>query len=198
MALSLGPPNWRGDIKWEEISVQTKTPLPSSTLQSYFHPHFPFFSFLLPPGAAAQPSRYLISVFLVDSGGLRSFVLFAPSAEKNPAVPSPLCPAAPPAILSMKKGRAKLVLPHVYIQTRKTQEGVFLFCEGFAQNVPWRARPQRGAGAESRDKGGKWLIRASRFLSWLPELVQGACVQPSSFLLLDSPKSAIQVGCRDG
>lgn len=106
MAWNLGPPNWRGDIKWEEIPVQTNTPLPSSTLQSYFHPHFPFFSFLLPPGAASQPSRYLISVSLVDSGGLCSFVLFAPSAEKNPSFPLLLCPAAPPAILPHQKGES--------------------------------------------------------------------------------------------
>lgn len=67
MAVNLGPPNWRGDIKWEEIPVQPNAPLPSSTLQSYFHPRFPFFSFLLLPGAASQPSRSLISVSLVDS-----------------------------------------------------------------------------------------------------------------------------------
>lgn len=106
MALNLGPLNWRGDIKWEEIPVHTNTPLPSSTLQSYFHPRFPFFSFLLPPGAAFQPSRYLISVSLVGLGGLRSFVLFAPSAEKNPSFPSPLCPVAPPAILPPQKGES--------------------------------------------------------------------------------------------
>lgn len=107
MALNLGPPNWRGDIKWEEIPVQTNTALPSSTLQSYFHPHFPFFSFPLLPGAASQPSRYLISVSLVDSGGLRSFVLFAPSAEKNPSFPLLLCQAAPPAILPPQKGESR-------------------------------------------------------------------------------------------
>jgi len=186
MALHLGPPNWRGDIKWEENPAQTKAPLPSSTLQSYFHPHFPFFSFLLPPGAASQPSRSLISVAPADSGGLRSFVLFAPSAEKNPAVPSPLRPAAPPAILPPKKGRAKPLPPHADVQTNQTQDGVFLFCEGFAQKAPWRARPQRGARAGTRGEGGKRLIRASPgqdkaagsspgfqsgFLSRLPERV---------------------------
>lgn len=155
MAVNLGPPNWREDIKWEEIPVQPNVPLPSSTLQSYFHPRFPFFSFLLLPGAASQPSRSLISVSLVDSGGLRSFVLFAPSAEKNPSFPSLLCPAAPPAILPPKKRRAKLVSPHVYVQMNKIQEGILLFCEGFSQKVPWRTRPRRGAGAGSRDKGGK-------------------------------------------
>lgn len=67
MAVNLDAPNWRGDIKWEEIPVQPNAPLPSSTLQSYFHPRFPFFSFLLLPGAASQPSRSLISVSLVDS-----------------------------------------------------------------------------------------------------------------------------------
>lgn len=126
-----------------------------------FPPPFSFFLHLLPPGAASQSSCYLISISLVDSGGLHSFVLFAPSAEKNPAVPSPLCPAAS-AILPLKKGSAKLVLPHMYIQLNKTHEGGFLFCEGFAQKTPWRARPSRsGVGAGSRDKGGKRLIRAS-------------------------------------
>lgn len=158
MALNLGPLNWRGDIKWEEIPVQTNTPLPSSTLQSYFHPHFPFFSFLLPPGAAAQPSRCLISISLVDSGGLCSFVLFAPSAEKNPSFPSPLCPVAPPAILTPKKGRAELVPPHMYVQMNKTQEGGGV---SFSVKVLPRkclGEPDRSMGqeqeAETREENG--------------------------------------------
>lgn len=43
--------------------------------------------------------------------------------------------------------------PHVYVQMNKTQEGIFLFSEGFSQKAPWRTR--HGAGAGSRDEGGK-------------------------------------------
>lgn len=142
------------------MPVQTNTPLPSSTLQSHFHPHFPFFSFLLPPGAAFRPSHYLISVSPVGSGGLHSFILFAPSAEKNPLFP---CCSVQRLLLppSSKNGERRAGATTCDVEKNKNLGGGFLFCKGFAQKAPWRGRPQSVAGAGCRDEGGKWSIRAS-------------------------------------
>lgn len=87
---------------------------------------------------------------------MHSFVFFAPSAEKNPAVPSPLHPAAS-AILPLKEGSAKLVPPQMYVQLNKTHEGSFLYCEGFARKhlgEPDSAGLGQEQEAEMREENG--------------------------------------------
>lgn len=138
------------------MPVQTNTPLPSSTLQSHFHPHFPFFSFLLPPGAAFRPSHYLISVSPVGSGGLHSFILFAPSAEKNPLFP---CCSVQRLLLppSSKNWESRAGATTCDVEKNKTQEEVSFSAKDLPRKHLGEADPRvwQEQDAEMKEENGQ-------------------------------------------